>query len=100
MKKLDIKKIGNLIDLAVEEDFGGGDPTSEITVSADAIDKAYLVSREEIVVGGMQVIDAVLKKYDPGLMLRMIKKDCKLVVQAAAAAQKAVDHVLGRKWEG
>ena len=32
--------------------------------------------------------------------LRMIKKDCKLVVQAAAAAQKAVDHVLGRKWEG
>jgi len=75
MKKLNLKKIGNLIDLAVQEDFGQGDPTTEIMVPADAVGKAYIVSREEIVVGGMQVIDAVLKKYDPGLNLRMIKKD-------------------------
>ncbi len=32
--------------------------------------------------------------------LKILRKDSKLVVQAAAAAQKAADHILGRKWEG
>lgn len=31
--------------------------------------------------------------------LRIIRQDAKLVVQAAAAAQKAVDHIFGHKWE-
>ena len=31
--------------------------------------------------------------------LRKLKNDSKLVVQAAAQAQKATDHILGRKWD-
>ena len=33
-------------------------------------------------------------------LARDVGKDGKLVVQAAAAAQKTADHILGVKWEG
>jgi len=75
MKKLDISKVGTLIDLAVNEDFGGGDPTSLITVPADVIAKASLVTREEIVVCGMPIVEEVLARYDKRLRLRVIKQD-------------------------
>ena len=75
MKKLDISKISTLIDLAVDEDFGSGDPTSLITIPSDEIAKANLVSREEIVVCGMPVIEEVLARYDNRLKLKVIKQD-------------------------
>jgi nicotinate-nucleotide pyrophosphorylase (carboxylating) len=75
MKKLDISKVQWLIDMAVEEDFGKGDPTSSVTVGADETVSADLISREEIVVSGMPVIEAVLKKYDPKLKLKIFKPD-------------------------
>jgi len=52
MKKLDIKKVQSLIDMAADEDFGQGDPTSEITIKSSATAKANLITREEIVVCG------------------------------------------------
>ena len=75
MKKIDISKIGALIDLAVNEDFGGGDPTSAITVPTDVVAKASLVTREEIVVCGMPVIKEVLARYDERLKIKIVKKD-------------------------
>ncbi len=75
MKKLELKHVNTLIDLAIEEDFGRGDPTSEITTPPDVICKGYLVTREEIVVCGMDVIREVLKRYDKRLKLRVLKKD-------------------------
>lgn len=74
-KKLNIKKIQTLIDLAVEEDFGMGDPTSVITVGEDAIEKTHIVTREEIVVCGMEVVREVLKRYDERLKLKVHIKD-------------------------
>lgn len=75
IRKLNLKKIQTLIDLAVEEDFGNGDPTSEITISADAMDKCYIVSREEIVVSGMEIVGEVLWRYDRRLKVKVLKKD-------------------------
>ena len=45
MKKLNIKKIQTLIDLAVEEDYGKGDPTSQITIAEDVFTKTYIITR-------------------------------------------------------
>ena len=53
MRKLDISKVQTLIKLAVEEDLGKGDLTSQITVREDVVAKANIVTREEIVVCGM-----------------------------------------------
>jgi len=75
MKKLNTKKIQVLIDLAVEEDFGKGDPTSQITIPEDAFARTYLVTREEIVVCGMDVVAEILKRYDERLKLKVLIQD-------------------------
>ncbi len=75
MKKFDLDRVQALIEMAVEEDFGGGDPTSEITIADDVVAKANIVTREEIVVCGMEIVREVLKRYDKRLKLRVLIKD-------------------------
>ncbi len=75
LKKPDMAQVLPLIELAVNEDFGHGDPTSEITVSAKEKGRAYLVSREEIVVCGMGIAQEILKRYDPRLNLKVLIED-------------------------
>ncbi|PKL50867.1 MAG: nicotinate-nucleotide diphosphorylase (carboxylating) [Planctomycetes bacterium HGW-Planctomycetes-1] len=75
MKTLDFKRIDKLIDMAIEEDYGGRDPSSELMIPAKATGKAYIISREEIVVSGMNIAKEVLRRYDPKLKLRILKRD-------------------------
>lgn len=75
MKKLRMNRVRPLIELAVVEDFGNGDPTSNLTIDSQATAKADLISREEIVVCGMPIVEEVLKKYDTNLKIKVIKKD-------------------------
>ncbi|MHC5119484.1 MAG: nicotinate-nucleotide diphosphorylase, partial [Planctomycetota bacterium] len=75
LKKPNLSKIEPLVDIAVNEDFGKGDPTSEITVGADEIAKGFLISREEIVVSGMEMVPMILKKYDPRLQFKALVPD-------------------------
>ena len=75
MKKFDLDRVRTLIEMAVEEDFCGGDPTSEITVADDVVARANIVTREEIVVCGMEIVGEVLKHYDKRLKLRVLIKD-------------------------
>ncbi len=73
--KLDLRRVQPLIDLAVCEDFGKGDPTSEITIGKKERARGYLMTREEIVVCGMELIREVLKTYDPRLTLKILIED-------------------------
>ncbi|OHB61340.1 MAG: nicotinate-nucleotide diphosphorylase (carboxylating) [Planctomycetes bacterium RBG_13_46_10] len=75
MKSLNSERISKLIDMAIEEDYGGSDPSSELMIPAGAKGKAYIVTREEIVVSGMFVAREVLKRYDPKLKLKILKRD-------------------------
>jgi nicotinate-nucleotide pyrophosphorylase (carboxylating) len=75
LKRLDLSRIESLIDIAVHEDFGKGDPTSEITVGADETARGLLISREEIVVSGMEMVPVILKKYDPRLEFKSLVPD-------------------------
>ncbi|MDD5011816.1 MAG: carboxylating nicotinate-nucleotide diphosphorylase [Phycisphaerae bacterium] len=75
MKSLNSERINKLIDMAIEEDYGGRDPSSELMIPAGAKGKSYIISREEIVVSGMNIIKEVLKRYDPKLKLRILKRD-------------------------
>ncbi len=75
IKPLDMEIVLPLIQMAVDEDFGAGDPTSEISIPEDKIDKAYIVTREEIVVCGMELVKHVLKLYDERLKLRVLIED-------------------------
>jgi len=64
MKKPDLSKLQGLIAAAVEEDLGRGDLTTEITIGPDVWGKAHIITREEIVVCGMDIAKEVLKHYD------------------------------------
>ncbi|MBP8605180.1 MAG: carboxylating nicotinate-nucleotide diphosphorylase [Phycisphaerae bacterium] len=75
MKRLDMSKVEPLIDMAIQEDYGKGDPTSELTVDAQARGRGFLVTREEIVVCGMGLAEAILKKYDKRLVLKTLIHD-------------------------
>jgi nicotinate-nucleotide pyrophosphorylase (carboxylating) len=69
MKKLDPAKVRALIQMAIEEDFGRGDKTSEILFKDDDTARATIISREEIVVCGMEIVREILKCYNEKLEL-------------------------------
>ena len=70
MRKLDMAKVRPLIQMAIEEDLGNGDITSELLFGDDTVAKATIVSREEIVVCGMGLVREILKCYDERLKLK------------------------------
>jgi len=69
MKKLNLSKVRPLIQMAIEEDLGRGDMTSELLFREDTTAKATIISREEIVVCGMDIAREILKCYDERLKL-------------------------------
>lgn len=71
----DMRFVSPLIELAVAEDYGKGDVTTELTVPADQIDRAYLVAREEMVVCGMAIVPEILHRYDRKLKLKVLVPD-------------------------
>jgi len=75
MKKLDMDKVRPLIKLAIEEDLGQGDITSELLFEDNIIEKANIVSREEIVVCGMEIVREILRLYDKRLKLKVLVRD-------------------------
>ena len=75
MRKLNISKALPLIKMAIEEDLGQGDTTSELLFKADATEKANIISREEIIVCGMPIVREILKRYDEKLKLKVHVND-------------------------
>ena len=75
IRPLDISKVQSLIDIAVEEDFGLGDVTTEVTIIGEPTAKASLVAREDMVVCGMPVALEVVKRYHAGLVLEVMAQD-------------------------
>jgi nicotinate-nucleotide pyrophosphorylase (carboxylating) len=78
MKSPNLERISRLIDMAIEEDYGGRDPSSELLIPAGAKGKSYIITREEIVVAGMIIAKEVLKRYNPKLKLKILKYDGQL----------------------
>ena len=71
MKKLDMAKVRPIIEIAVAEDLGQGDVTSELLFPENPKAEARIVSREEIVVCGMDIAADILDHYDPGLSIKV-----------------------------
>ena len=75
MVKLNMAKIKPLIKLAIEEDIGPGDVTSKLLFKDSTLAKSHIISREEIVVCGMEVVKEILACYDSRLKLKINIKD-------------------------
>ena len=75
MKQLNITEARQLIKMAIEEDLGSGDMTSELLFKDDIIAKSNIISREEIVVCGMNIAKEILASFDKRLKLKVFVND-------------------------
>jgi len=72
---LSMAKIRPLIKQAVKEDFNGGDVTSNLFKKNSEIISANIISREEIIVCGIEITKEILRQYDSKLKLEAHVKD-------------------------
>jgi len=62
-----VEAAGPLIELAIAEDIGPGDATSEAVLPADLTLQASIVAKSAGVVAGLPVAEAVFSRVSPGL---------------------------------
>ncbi|MCA9532095.1 MAG: carboxylating nicotinate-nucleotide diphosphorylase [Myxococcales bacterium] len=64
-----------IVQLALEEDLGRGDLTTEATVPRDVRGAATFTAREPLVFSGFAVIEEVFRQVDPGVTLSALRAD-------------------------
>lgn len=64
-----------LIDAALEEDVGSGDVTAEYFVPEGARARAFVVAREEGILAGGAVAEAVFRRVDPDIEVEILLND-------------------------
>jgi len=70
-----MNQVRPLIRMAMEEDLGGGDVTTNLLFKDGTLAEARIVSREEIVVSGLPVIEEILRQYDERLTITAHVRD-------------------------
>jgi nicotinate-nucleotide pyrophosphorylase (carboxylating) len=61
--------VAQLIELALEEDLGRGDVTTQAVVAPQSRAVAHLVARQRLVVAGLEVAAAVFRRLDPTIAI-------------------------------
>ncbi len=64
-----------LIDLALEEDAGLGDITSQAIFSSDHVSRARILARQDLVVFGLEVARRVFLRVDPSVTVCLVADD-------------------------
>jgi len=70
-----LPRIDALIDLALEEDAGFGDVTSQSIFSPGHVSRAQILARQDMVVCGLEVARRVFARLDPLLVTRPMARD-------------------------
>ena len=87
MIKLDKERINQLVNLALEEDVGEGDATSIAVVPADLNITGRFITREDCVVAGLPVAEAVYKAIDPDIEFKYTVPDGAVCTKGALLAE-------------
>ncbi len=72
---LEQTRLERLVDLALEEDVGPGDWTTEWTVDPGAFGRAVIVAKESLVVAGTQAASLVFHRVEPRVQLTLEVQD-------------------------
>jgi len=94
MTELDKDRLNILIKLALEEDVGAGDATSLAVVPSDLIITGRFVTRQDCVVAGLPVAEAVYKAIDPDIKFTYsvpdgsVCKEGQILAEVTGPAQK------------
>lgn len=73
--ELDLEKIKDIVQLAINEDIGTGDITSEIFIPEGSETEGILIAKEDGIVAGLPVAGYVLSQIDENLILNSNIKD-------------------------
>jgi len=63
------------IDVAIQEDVGAGDVTSDFFVPANLCALARIVSHEKAIVAGTETAAEVFQRIDPALHIQILRAD-------------------------
>jgi len=81
------EQIAAIIDLALAEDLGHGDVTSEILVPPELTGRATISAKEAGIVAGVDIAGRVFLRVDPSVTFRTIARDGTRVQPGAKIAQ-------------
>ncbi|KPK99826.1 MAG: nicotinate-nucleotide pyrophosphorylase [candidate division Zixibacteria bacterium SM23_73_3] len=79
-------KIKHLIHLALSEDIGKADLTSEAVVEKDLSGKAIIVAKQEGVLSGLALAKMVFKMVNPTIVFKELKQDGERIKKGEKAA--------------
>ena len=65
----------SIIDSALAEDVGMGDPTTDILIDTELSGRAEMTAREPGVLAGIEVAAAVFRRLDPSLEVQTVTED-------------------------
>lgn len=82
-----------LIELAVAEDIGSGDATSQAVLAPDTALQAYIVAKAAGVIAGLPIAEAVFTRVDPTIRFHPLRSDGDPVAPGDIVADLA-----GRAW--
>ncbi len=86
------KDLRQLIEQALSEDLGGGDVTTDATITADAAASAEILAKQDLVLSGIDVAREVFLHLDPSVTFDALTKDgdtCKAGTVLARVSGKA-----------
>jgi nicotinate-nucleotide pyrophosphorylase (carboxylating) len=78
-----------LVDLALEEDAGNGDVTTRLTVPAGALGRGRVVAKADVVLSGLAVFAAVMRRVDGGVRVERLAEDGDRVARGAVVLTAA-----------
>ncbi|MBN2714601.1 MAG: carboxylating nicotinate-nucleotide diphosphorylase [Deltaproteobacteria bacterium] len=67
--------VGQIIDLALEEDLGRGDVTTRLCVPPNAKSEGRVIAKQDLVVCGLDIFEAVMKRVDPDTEIEIMVAD-------------------------
>jgi nicotinate-nucleotide pyrophosphorylase (carboxylating) len=81
------QQVKNLIQVAIEEDIGRGDVTTEATIAKNVKSRARLISKQEAVLAGIEVFTEVYAVLDRAVHVRCNYQDGELVPAGTQLAE-------------
>ena len=67
--------LDKLIELAIEEDIGAGDITTDAIIAKDKIGAGRIAAKQDIIVAGLLASEKVYEKIDPTLQWEPVTED-------------------------
>ena len=75
MRKSEFQKIQKVVELALEEDLGSEDVTSNLTIPEKQKGEGFIIAREKGIIAGLEVAKSVFKQVNPGLVFKTLVSD-------------------------